>query len=124
MLNLHKYQTELENQLSRVTSDLESIGTYNANTDNWEAVPASGEQAEADSNSEADANEELDERQSTLTALEIEYQDIKRALDKIKTGSFGICEISGLPIEEKRLDAKPTARTCIAHMNDEGQLSL
>jgi len=34
---------------------------------------------------------------------------IDRALDKIEEGTYGICDISGKPINKKRLDAIPYA---------------
>ena len=66
----------------------------------------------------------MEERRATLSALETEYRDIKRALQKIADGNYGTCEICGEPIEEDRLNFKPTARTCTKHMNDESQLPL
>lgn len=41
-------------------------------------------------------------------------EEIERALEKIENGTYGICERCGEPIEEKRLEAKPYARYCIA----------
>jgi DnaK suppressor protein len=38
---------------------------------------------------------------------------IERALEKIKDGSFGICEECGNPIGEKRLQARPIVTLCI-----------
>lgn len=37
-------------------------------------------------------------------------QEINRALDKIKNGTYGICEMSGELISDERLIAMPTAR--------------
>ena len=51
-----------------------------------------------------------------LKELEIRYNDIKDALDKIEKNKYGICEVSGEEIEEERLIANPAARTCKAHM--------
>jgi DnaK suppressor protein len=41
-------------------------------------------------------------------------RDVVLALQKIEDGSFGDCERCGEPIAEKRLDAVPFARYCIA----------
>lgn len=124
MIDTNTFKVELEKKLTTIISDLESIGVYDETTDDWQAIPEAEELKEADINSEADATEEWNERRSTLSTLEIEYRDIKRALKKIEDGTFGICEISGEAIEEDRLKFKPTARTCTAHMNDESQLPL
>jgi DnaK suppressor protein len=40
-------------------------------------------------------------------------KDIDNALDKIKTGTYGICEECEEKISEKRLEANPVARYCI-----------
>jgi RNA polymerase-binding transcription factor DksA len=48
--------------------------------------------------------------------LEGRRTDVKEALDKIEEGRFGICEECGEKIEEDRLEANPSARTCKAHM--------
>jgi len=36
-------------------------------------------------------------------------------LKKIEDGTYGICEVGGEEIPEDRLDANPSARTCIEH---------
>jgi DnaK suppressor protein len=41
-------------------------------------------------------------------------REVVTALQKIDDGSFGACERCSQPIAEKRLDALPSARYCIA----------
>lgn len=124
MTDTNQYQSKLQDDLNRLTEELKTIGVNNPMTDDWLETLGEYNHSEADTNSEADANEELDERRATLNSLETEYRDVKRALKKIEEGTFGICEISGEVIEEARLQFKPTARTCIKHMNDENQLPI
>jgi DnaK suppressor protein len=123
MIDITHLRSRLEADLGRITEELEAIATYDEASDNWEAVP-DNLSAEADINVEADAVEEWNERRATVSALETEYRDIKRALHNIVTAAFGVCEICGEPIEAARLAVKPTARTCSQHMNEESQLSL
>lgn len=118
------YQERLTAMLADVEAELSTIGTKDPETDNWEAIPDASELTEADENSEADAVENWNERRATLATLEQQYRDIKRALKKIAEGTYGSCEISGETIEPERLDALPTARTCIAHKDDEATLPL
>ncbi|HEY3437081.1 MAG TPA: TraR/DksA C4-type zinc finger protein [Actinotalea sp.] len=40
--------------------------------------------------------------------------EIEAALDRIATGRYGRCEVCGEPIAQARLEARPTARTCVA----------
>ena len=41
-------------------------------------------------------------------------KDIDNALDKMKNGTYGICEECDEKINEKRLEANPVARYCIS----------
>jgi DnaK suppressor protein len=124
MLDTTKFTERLNADLLRITSDLSTIATYDATTDNWEAVPSGGDTAEADDNVEADGVEEWNERRATVATLEIEYKDIKRAHGKLLDGTFGYCEVCGSAIATERLEFKPTARTCTEHINDEASLAL
>ena len=45
--------------------------------------------------------------------LRDELKEIERALDKVKKGSYGVCEKCGKPIDLARLMAKPTAIYCL-----------
>ena len=62
------------------------------------------------------------ETNAILATLETEYNTIVLALSKIEKGTYGVCEISGEPIEEERLNADPGARTCMEHLGEEGDI--
>ncbi len=124
MVDTAKIKGQLEVMLDEVIVELERIAHYDKTTGDWVAKPDGGEVGEADENVEADVVEEWNERRAIVAQLETRFNNIKRALKKIEGGTFGTCEISGEPIEEDRLAANPAARTCKAHMNDEGQLPL
>ena len=118
------YKEMLESQLEKITSELKQIAVHNNLTDDWEAVPETEDKTlSADENTEADIAEDWNERRAVLSALEQEYQGIKRALNKIQTGTYGLCEIGGEKIEEERLAVRPEARTCQKHMDEEELLS-
>lgn len=40
--------------------------------------------------------------------------EIAAALDRLAAGTYGTCEACGLPIPSGRLEARPTARRCVA----------
>lgn len=125
MSDFTSHKNKLEAQLISVTTELSTIGILDIATDNWEAIPEHEEGVtHADENTNADITEDWNERQATLTDLEREYRDIKRALLKIETGVYGICEVGGEAIEAARLAYKPDARTCTLHMNEEATLPL
>lgn len=117
------YKHTLEGLLDEIITELETIAVHRADTDDWVAKPASSG-GEADDNVEADLVEDWNERRATLAELEIRYQNIKRALQKIEAGTFGLCEVSGEPIEADRLEVNPAARTCKAHLEQEQDLPL
>ncbi|MBP9749657.1 MAG: TraR/DksA C4-type zinc finger protein [Candidatus Pacebacteria bacterium] len=76
----------------------------------------------ADANESADRTEEYQIDSIVLNELEARYRNTVRALKKIEAGTFGVCEVSGEPIEEDRLRANPAARTAKAHLNEEDRL--
>ncbi len=45
--------------------------------------------------------------------LKVELKEVETALEKIKKGTYGICERCGIKIEVKRLEVKPTAIYCL-----------
>lgn len=114
-----RYKTILEEELTRITAELKDLGILNPeNPHDWIATPEGTDVSEADENVSADHAEELEERTATLADLERQYNDTVSALERIKNGTYGICEISGEEIEEARLNANPAARTCIAHKEE------
>jgi len=124
-MNPQPYKKILEQKLASLTAELQTIGYYEEKNDNWEALPEdNNNQPDADPNINADRVEDWNERRSTLDSLEREYRSYERALQKIERGNYGICEIAGEPIEEARLQIKPDARTCVAHMDEEANLAL
>lgn len=123
MTDTAPYKEKLEAELKLVTDELSSIGVVNPdNPNDWIATPEGVDVGEADPNVGADRVEEWDERRAILSQLETRFNNIKRALKKIEDGTYGVCEISGDPIEPDRLDANPAARTCKAHLEEEANL--
>lgn len=113
----------LQAERLRIVADLETIAVHNQVTGDWEATPVE-EMEEADLNSEADGVEEWNERNATVAQLETTYRNIMRALEKIETNTFGVCEVCNEPIAPERLAILPTSRTCAVHIDDERTLSL
>ncbi len=124
MSDFSAHKKNLEEQLSKITSELKTIAVHNPVTDDWEAIPETEDHTlSADDNTEADITEDWNEKRAILSALEQEYQDIKRALHKIEAGTYGICEVGGEKIEDERLQVRPEARTCMQHFDEEETLS-
>jgi RNA polymerase-binding transcription factor DksA len=115
-------KTSLESELITITSELEIIAKKNPNSNDWVATPATRETSTADKNVVSDSAEEWNERRAIVAQLEIRYGNILRAIEKFTIETYGICEISGEPIENERLKANPAARTNIANMDKEQDL--
>ncbi|SOC56866.1 TraR/DksA family transcriptional regulator [Ornithinimicrobium cerasi] len=43
-------------------------------------------------------------------------RDVDAALERLADGTYGVCEVCGQPIPAGRLEARPTARTCVQHV--------
>ncbi len=116
-MNTEQYKQKLEEELKVVTGELEKHAHLNHPETNgdWEADAPITEES-ADENEVADKMEEFEENTAVVSDLEIRFNDIKVALDKIEGGTYGFCEVCNAQIEADRLDANPAARTCKAHM--------
>ncbi|MCB9818830.1 TraR/DksA C4-type zinc finger protein [Candidatus Nomurabacteria bacterium] len=118
-METEKFKTALKVELDRLNSEMKELGVKNPGVKgDWVERTNDLDTVSADLNDVADRTEEYDERRATLATLEGRYNNIKRALKKIDEGNYGICEVSGEPIEEDRLEANPAARTCKAHMDE------
>lgn len=47
-------------------------------------------------------------------ALENELRDVHKAVDRLSKGKYGICKYCNKPIDEKRLEARPTSGACVS----------
>lgn len=67
--------------------------------------------------SELEEQAQLDLTKHLLARLDdranVEVAEIRAALARLGTGTFGRCETCGKAIPVRRLRAKPTARTCV-----------
>ncbi len=116
---LQFYKEKLETELAELTEELGKMGIKNPADGDWGAVLGQENRGDnADPNTKADRDEEFLNTANVLGEIEERYKDVQDALLKIndKPEEYGICEKSGQPVEEDRLEANPAARTCKAHM--------
>ncbi|MBD3782743.1 MAG: TraR/DksA C4-type zinc finger protein [Micrococcales bacterium] len=53
---------------------------------------------------------------AALTAgLRAHLGELDAALVRVEEGRYGLCTVCGEPIPDGRLEARPTARTCVRH---------
>lgn len=114
MIDTNEFKLALENEKKTITEELAGLGIMNPENKDWEAVPAPVEDGEdTDENDMADRFEDFQERSDLVNTFEKRLKDVDDALTKIEKGVYGICEVSGEPIEIERLRANPAARTKI-----------
>ncbi len=119
MVNTEHFKKILLDEKKTTEESLADIARFNTETNVWEAVPDQDLVNEnMDDNDSADRFEDFEERTSMVDTFQKRLTDINHALKKIDAGTYGICEISGEPIEEARLEANPAARTCKLHINE------
>jgi RNA polymerase-binding transcription factor DksA len=116
-MNTEHFKERLEGELKIVETELRSVGTQNPkNPKDWEAKETAIDVTAMQVDELGDKMEEYVQNRAINDQLEIRYNAIKQALEKIDKGTYGVCEIGGEPIEEERLEADPAARTCKAHL--------
>ncbi|MEX0930459.1 MAG: TraR/DksA C4-type zinc finger protein [Candidatus Paceibacterota bacterium] len=119
-LDIGYYRGKLEDEMEELVTELRRIGRINPdNPGDWEAVAANLDQPHsADLNEEADDIEEYGEHVAILEQLEIRFNEIKDALERIEEGTYGACKVCEKQIEEDRLEANPAAETCKADIEE------
>ena len=113
---IEHFKSLLLAEKEKLVEELKTVGRINPdNPADWEPTPEKLDIMRADKNEAADAIEEYEENTAILRELEIRYNNVLRALKKIDNGTYGRCEAGGELIPEDRLEANPSAMTCIKH---------
>ncbi|MDE2213089.1 MAG: TraR/DksA C4-type zinc finger protein [Patescibacteria group bacterium] len=114
---LSHFKKKLEEELRTVESDLADVGRKNPDAPGeWEAQVKDTDTASTEADEKADKFEEYESNSAILEPVAARAKEIQHALEKIASGTYGLCEVSGERIEEARLEANPAARTCEKHM--------
>lgn len=109
---------KLEEEKGRLEKELSTVAHEKKEGGAWEAMGTLVDESDqADPNDVADKIEEFETNQAITESFKEELREVNQALLKIEAGTYGVCEICGKPIEENRLEANTSARTCIADMN-------
>lgn len=105
----------LKKQLQQQLREIEGLSEIDKDIDNTELT-------DFDRNHPADMAIDYT-TQITKMAIEDlreeEVEEIKAALQAIEDGTYGRCQVCGREISYERLEALPTALTCIDHANKE-----
>ena len=102
-------------EYKQVEAELKTVGRVNpSNPADWEATSKVAEDT-ADENLVANSMDKYEENTALLNQLEIRFNEIKQALERIKAGTYGVCKVCGKEIETERLEANSAAETCTEH---------
>lgn len=93
---------------ARIQAELSGISTATEN-ETHAKFPEFGEKSDEN----AQEIEGYTTNLATEKILEDNLRDIESALERIDNGTYGICKYCGLPIAEKRLQARPVASACV-----------
>lgn len=107
---LGQIKQELLASKAKILEELETVkGSEHKSLDRRAKFPEFGDKPD-------DNAQEIDSYTTNLATekiLEDSLRDIDNALKRIEEGSYGICKYCGLPINPKRLVARPVASACI-----------
>ena len=88
----------LEQEKASLVAQLEELGSMNYDSNFADSSQVTAERGEAE---------------ALGAALREALEEVDHALAKQDQGTFGLCESCGKPIAAPRLEAMPTARSCI-----------
>ncbi len=116
-IDIEYFKKKLEEEKKSLEESLAEVGTINpSNPEDWEGKPEPLDEEHSDKIDTADNIEEYEANTAVVNTLEARLQNVKAALQRIQDGAYGICKVSGDPIEKDRLEANPAADTCKKHM--------
>jgi DnaK suppressor protein len=116
MIDTNLYKTLLETERDEILNDLKGMAAKDSLTGEY-APMSDTSLTEPDELDLDNRNEEFEEDSALTEELTPHLKDIEDALKKIEDGTYGTCQVCSNTIEEERLQANPSAKTCISHMN-------
>ncbi len=115
MINTKHFKQKLEEEKEQLEKILSGIAKPDPeNPDDWKTTPDDLNVMTTDQSEMADVFEESQNKEARERETEERLNKVKDALKRIEDNSYGMCT-EGCKIEEKRLEADPTATTCIKH---------
>jgi len=115
---VQELERALEAERIRLEAELASFATKDPRMkDDWDAgFPKDAAKGELpDEEEQADIREEYEADLASEQGLEGRLRSVRRALERMRDGSYGACKTCGQPIPEERLCANPAAEYDTAH---------
>ena len=109
---LDKLNRKLNLQKAKLEKELSVVASRDPNNEsNYEAIfPNFGDEEEQNANEVGQFTTNLELEKILTSSL----RDVKKALDSIKAGNYGICKYCQKEIDYKRLEARPSSSSCIS----------
>lgn len=114
-VNINEQKQKLVSELETLEKDLHGLGRELNENGDWVAVVDNSRDEHIDPLDDANITEEVEDKIAVLSVLEKRYAQVKKALEAIENGNYGVCEVCGEKISEARLEAQPSATMCIHH---------
>lgn len=116
MTNTNELKNMLLAEKARIEGEMRGVAHKNPEiAGDWEPSAPDLNNPAADPNDVADSIEAFEGNSAIEVELEARLLEVDTALARIEAGTYGICRICGMAIEDARLEANPAAPTCIAH---------
>jgi len=113
--DIKHFKKKLEAEKKILEEELGEISIKKTEDGAWIPAPPQDDANLTEAEDMAHKEEGFIDRQAITGDLSARLFNVKLALQKIKDGKYGICEITGEKIERDRLEANPAARTCKTH---------
>lgn len=101
--NLEKYKKKLLETRLDLLAELQRVTNGEKNKDRTESM---------DSVDLADASYAADYSLAWTEKINRRIREVDKSLDRIKEGTYGICQVCGEDIPEGRLEVRPKAKYC------------
>lgn len=115
-INTEYFKNKLEEEKKRLEAQLNEVAKRNPQVPgDWEPTPAEMDTRVSEQSELADKFEQLENRSAVEIHLEERLNEVIAALERVKNGTYGACTECGEKIDEKRMEANPSAATCVKH---------
>jgi DnaK suppressor protein len=100
-------RTRLEGEKKRLQDEITQLNSSTSMEDRREGSPFGKREEEATESMEMEKRLALDNRLNSLLT------EVERALLKLDSGTYGVCDSCGITIDPARMDALPQAILCL-----------
>ena len=114
-MNKDEQKQKLVSELETIEKDLNGLGRELNESGDWVATVDDSKDEHIDPGDDANITEELEGEIAVLNVLEQRHEQVLKALSALENGAYGICEVCGEKISDARLEANPSATTCVEH---------